>query len=388
MKPVGYVGALITAALVASASAQKVELPIKIGVALAQTSNTALLGQEQVIGARFAEKYLNARGGINGTPFKLVFQDAAGDENSAINAFQNLINKEKVVGIVGPTLSQQAFAADPIAERARVPVLGPSNTAKGIPQIGDYIARVSAPVAVVAPNAIRQALKLDPKIKKAAVLYAQNDAFSVSETGTFQETAKAQGLTLATVQKFQTTDTDFTTQVTAVLNSDVDLVIISGLAADGGNLVKQLRQLGYKGLIIGGNGLNTSNVFPVCQKFCDGVIIAQAYSPAQPSAANQVFVKDYRAQYKKDPPQFAAQAYAGVQVMVEALKAIDRKKKLSTWDLDDLRVALNKQILVGKYNTPLGPISFDKEGEVNQRDFYVAQIRMKDAKTGSFVYLK
>ncbi|MFC4639733.1 ABC transporter substrate-binding protein [Deinococcus hohokamensis] len=388
MKRAVYFGALLTAALTASGNAQKVETPVKIGVALAQTSNTALLGQEQVIGARFAEKYLNARGGINGTPFKLVFQDAAGDENSAINAFQNLINKERVVGIVGPTLSQQAFAADPIAERAKVPVLGPSNTAKGIPQIGDFIARVSAPVAVVAPNAVKQALKLDPKIKKVAVLYAQNDAFSVSETGTFQETAKAQGLTLSTVQKFQTTDTDFTTQVTSVLNADADLVIISGLAADGGNLVKQLRQLGYKGLIIGGNGLNTSNMFPVCQKLCDGVIIAQAYSPAQPSAANQVFVKDYRAQYKKDPPQFAAQAYAGVQVMVEALKVIDRKKKLNTWDLDDLRVALNKQILLGKYNTPLGPISFDKEGELNQREFYVAQIRMKDAKNGSFVYLK
>lgn len=367
--------------------AQKVDT-IVIGVAVAQTSNTALLGQEQVIGARFAEKFLNGRGGINGTPFKLALQDTGGDEAGAINAFQNLITKDRVVGIVGPTLSQQAFASDPIAERAKVPVLGPSNTAKGIPQIGDFIARVSAPVAVVAPNAVRQALKLDPKIKEVAVLYAQNDAFSTSETGTFQQTVKDQGLTLSTVQRFQTTDTDFTTQVQAVLNAKVDLVIISGLAADGGNLVKQLRQLGYKGLIIGGNGLNTSNMFPVCQKLCDGVIIAQAYSPAQASAANQVFVKEYRAQYKKDPPQFAAQAYAGVQVMVEALKALDRKKKLNTYDLDDLRVALNKQILAGKYNTPLGTISFDREGELIQKEFYVAQIRMKDAKNGSFVYLK
>lgn len=387
MKRITQGAALITAGLITIAAAQKVTTPT-IGIALAQTGNVALLGQEQVIGAKFAEKYLNARGGINGTPFKLVFQDAGGDENGAINAFQNLINKDKVVGIVGPTLSQQAFAADPIAERAKIPVLGPSNTAKGIPEIGDFIARVSAPIAVVAPNAVKQALKLDPKIKKVAVLYAQNDAFSVSETGTFQETAKAQGLSVTTVQKFQTTDTDFTTQVTAVLNSDADLAIISGLAADGGNLVKQLRQLGFKGLIVGGNGLNTSNMFPVCQKLCDGVIIAQAYSPAQPSAANQVFVKDYRAQYKKDPPQFAAQAYAGVQVMVEALRAIDRKKKLNTWDLDDLRVALNKQILIGKYKTPLGDISFDKAGEVIQKDFYVAQIKMKDAKNGSFVYLK
>ncbi len=50
------------------------------------------------------------------------------------------------MAIVGPTLSQQAFAADPIANKAGVPVVGPSNTAQGIPQIGEYISRVSAPV--------------------------------------------------------------------------------------------------------------------------------------------------------------------------------------------------------------------------------------------------
>lgn len=380
--------AVLTAGLLTLAHAQKVASPVPIGVGIARTGNVALLGQEQVIGAQLAEKIINSRGGINGTPIRVVLQDTGGDENGAINAFQTLINKDRVVGIVGPTLSQQAFAADPIAERAKVPVVGPSNTAKGVPQIGDYIARVSAPVAVVAPNAVRQALRLDPKIKKVAVLYAQNDAFSVSETGTFQETAKAQGLDVTTVQRFQTTDTDFTTQVQAVLNSGAQLAIISGLAADGGNLVKQLRQLGYKGLIVGGNGLNTSNMFPVCQKLCDGVIIAQAYSPAEPNSINQLFVKQYRAQYKKDPPQFAAQAYAGVQVMVEALKVIDKKKKLSTWELPALRAELNKQILAGKYNTPLGQISFDKDGEVVQKNFYVAQIRMKDAKNGSFVYLK
>lgn len=367
--------------------AQNVASPIPIGVAVAQTSNVALLGQEQVIGARIAEKIINARGGVGGTPIKLVFQDTGGDEAGAINAFQNLI-RDQVVGIVGPTLSQQAFSADPIAERAKVPVLGPSNTAKGVPQIGEFVARVSAPVAVVAPNAIKQALKLNPDIKRVAVLYAQNDAFSVSETGTFQETAKQQKLDVVTVQKFQTTDTDFTTQVTAVLGANADLVIISGLAADGGNLVKQLRQLGYKGSIIGGNGLNTTNIFPVCGRDCDGILIAQAYSPQESSAANQLFVKEYRNQYKKDPPQFAGQAYAGVQVFVDALRRIDAKKKLNTWNLSDLRSELNKTILAGKYRTPLGEISFDKEGEVNQKAFYVAQIKMTDARSGTFVFLK
>ena len=379
---------VLSAALAsAPAAAQKVS-SISLGVAVAQTSNVSLFGQEQVAGAKVAEKLINAAGGVNGTPIKLVYQDAGGDENGAINAFQSLINKSRVLGIVGPTLSQQAFAADPVAERAKVPVLGISNTAKGIPQIGTYVARVSAPIAVIAPAAVKQALKLNPKIKKVAVMYAQNDAFSVSETETFQSTLKAQGLNIVTVQKSLTTDTDFTTQVTAVINSGAELVVVSALAADGGNIVKQLRQFGYKGLIVGGNGFNTANVFPVCQKDCDGVLVAQAYSPSQKSAVNQKFVSEYRKLYKKDPPQFAAQAYAGIQVFVDALKVIDKKKKLGTWDLAALRTELNKQVLAGKYDTPLGELRFDKDGEVNQKEFFVARIKMKDAKTGSFVFDK
>jgi branched-chain amino acid transport system substrate-binding protein len=362
---------------------------IPIGIAVAQTSNTALLGQEQIVGAKIAEKFFNDRGGVNGTPIKLIYQDTGGDEQGAINAFNTLISQNKVVGIVGPSASQQAFAADPIAERAGVPVLGPSNTAKGIPQIGKYIARVSAPVAVVAPNAVKEALEIDPQIKKVAVFYAQNDAFSKSETETFQQTVKEQKLDLVTVQKFQTTDTDFQTQATNAINLKPDLIIISGWTADGGNLVKQLRQLGYKGLIIGGNGLNTSNIFPICQKLCDGIIIAQAYSAELDNEINKAFREVYKEQNKKDPPQFSAQAFAAVQVFVEALKALDNKTKLNTLSIEQLRTQLNEQIIAGTYETPLGQIAFDPEGEVKQSQFFVAQIKMNDdGKNGKFAFLK
>lgn len=362
---------------------------IPIGVAFAQTSNVALIGQEGVAGAKIAEKYFNDKGGINGTPIKLVFQDAGGDEAGAINAFQTLINKDKVVGIVGPTLSQQAFSANPIAERAKVPVVAASNTAKGIPEIGDYIARISAPSSIVAPNSIKAALKQNPQIKKVAVFYAQNDSYSKSETDIFQQTVKDQGLELVTVQKFQTTDTDFQSQATNAINLKPDLIVISGLAADSGNLVRQLRELGYKGLIVGGNGLNTSNILSVCKALCDGVIIAQAYSPEHKSEINSAFRKIYVDQYKKEPPQFSAQAFTAVQVYVEALKNLDKKSKISQTPLPQLRTELNKQILAGKYDTPVGEISFTPIGDVVQKEFYVAQIKMeKDGNKGKFAFIK
>ncbi len=374
------------------AMADTVTAPIPIGIAVAQTGSVAFFGREQVNGARIAEAMINASGGVNGTNIALVFQDTAGDEATAVNVFQNLITRDKVVAIVGPTLSQQAFAADPIADRAGTPVVAPSNTATGIPGIGPFVCRVSAPMAQVAPHSVKQAMKINPNITKVAVLYAQNDAYSSSETQTFQDAVKGLGLDIATIQTFQTTDTDFTPQVTAVRDTAVDLVVISGLAVDSGNLVRQLRQFGYKGLIVGGNGLNSPNMFPVCGGMCADVLVAQAYSPATvgKDPVNRAFVAAFEQAHHKVPDQFAAQAYTAVQVVAEALARVEKKsgKKITGFELAELRQALNSALRAGSYRTPIGEISITPGGEVEQKDVYVARIAMNpDGTTGTFVLL-
>jgi len=148
-------------------------------------------------------------------------------------------------------------------------------------------------------------------------------------------------LELVTVQTFSTKDTDFTTQATALLNAQPDLVIVSGLASDGGNLVKQLRELGYKGLIIGGNGFNTSQIYSVCKAQCDGILIAQAYSPTADIPVNKDFRDAYKAQKQSEPPQLTAQMFACVQLFVDALSAMDKSSPIAGMDLGALRDALN-----------------------------------------------
>ena len=366
--------------------------PIPIGIAVAQSGNIAPAGKEQILGAQIAEEYFNNLGGVNGRPVKLVLQDAGSDEATAINAFQHLIDVARVVGIVGPSLSQQAFAADPLANRAKVPVIGPSNTAKGIAQIGEFVSRVSAPVSLLAPAAVKAALELRPMIRRVAVLYAQDEAFNKSEAEIFQfAVTNTFKLDLATVQTFQTTDTDFTTQVTSVLNAKADLVIISGLQIDGATVVKQLRELGYKGFIIGGNGLNTTNILPICKAHCAGLLIAQAYSPEFKSEVNDTFRSMYKGMRDKDPTQLSAQSFTAVQVFVEALRAVDKETPIAGMDLATLRIDLNRQLMSGTYNTPLGEISFTPSpgGEINQKYSYMAWVKMApDGTTGRFVYWK
>lgn len=363
--------------------------PIKIGVAVAQSGTASPFGTEQVIGAEIAEAYFNEKGGVNGVPIELVFQDAATDENGAINAFNILMNQENVVAILGPTLSQQAFAAVPEADRVGVPVIAPSNTAAGIPQISAFNARVSAPVTVLAPIALKTAVELEG-VSRAVVIFARNDAFSSSETVLFQSAAAEIGLEVATVLEYETTDTSFDILASDAISNSPDVIIISGLAVDGGTLVRTLRELGYEGLIVGGNGFNTPNIFPICQEYCDGIIVAQAYNNQAESEINTEFRALYEAGQGKLPGQFPAQAFTGIQVFVESLIEIDNTVGLDSFgdDLTALRAALNETLLSLEYDTPIGIISFDPDGEIIQSNFYVAQVVMNDDnETGAFTLL-
>ena len=367
---------------------------VPVGAVLALTSNANAYGQDQKIGLELAQRWFNGRGretrsgGIDAKPVRLRIEDGGGDEQGASQAF-NLLIDAGVVALIGPTLSQQAFAADPIAQRRGVPVVAPSNTAVGIPQIGSFISRVSASSAVIAPLSIAKALQLNPAIRRAAVFYAQDDAYSTSETTIFQKALSARGLTPVTVQRTQLNDQDFQNQITAALRLKPDLIVISAQAVDGGNLIRQLRELGYRGAIVVGNGMNTPNIYPICQASCDGILIAQAYSPELDTPINRTFLTLYRdAKGGAIPPQLTAQAFTAFQVVAEALDRLNRRRPLAGLKLAEARTALMAELLGGRYATPLGEIGFTPDGEVIQKNFYVAQVRMNpDGRSGRFALL-
>ncbi|HYP04266.1 MAG TPA: ABC transporter substrate-binding protein [Cyanobium sp.] len=361
---------------------------LPIGAVIALTGDSSAIGQDQRIGLELARDQFKGEE----PKVRLLLEDGGSDEQTATNAFRALINGG-AVALIGPSLSQQAFAVNPLADRAGVPVVGPSNTAMGIPEIGDFVARVSAPVSLVAPLSIQAALKQNPAIKRAAVFFAHDDAYSTSESKIFQESLEQKGLKPITVQRTNVSDTDFQNQITATLRLKPDLIVISARPNDGGNLVRQIRELGYGGLIVVGNGMNSPNIYPICQKYCDGLLIAQAYSPEARSASNEAFLASYRkARGGAIPPQFTAQSYTAYQVVVEALRKLQADlpagQSLAALPTRELRQRLNAAILAGSYDTPLGPIRFTPQGEVIQKDFHVAQVRMNpDGRSGRFQLL-
>ncbi|MFM7287172.1 MAG: ABC transporter substrate-binding protein [Cyanobium sp.] len=360
---------------------------LTIGAVIALTGNANLYGQDQRRGIDLARQWSLGQAPVR--RLRLQLEDGGSDEPTAIAGFHLLIN-QGVLALIGPTLSQQAFAADPIAQRHGLPVVAPSNTAKGIPQIGPFISRVAAQSSVVAPLSIEEALRRDPSIRRVAVFYAQDDATSTAETLIFQKALASRGLTPVTVQRTQLADNDFQTPITAALQLRPQLMVLSLQAVAGGNLIRQLRELGYRGQIVVGNGLNTPNIYPICQRWCDGILIAQAYSPELNTPINTAFRALYRqANGDHPPPQIAAQAFAAYQVLFEAIQRLQAKGGLSGVTLREARANLMRELLSGTYDTPLGPIGFTPDGEVVQDRFYVAEVRMQpNGRDGRFALVR
>jgi len=363
---------------------------LEVGGAIALSGNASLLGQDARTGLELAQQHFNQQ---QQPTLKLVLEDTGSDETSATLAFRRLINAN-VVSILGPSLSQQGFAVMPMADRAGIPVIGISTTAPGIPEIGRFVTRVASPVTAIAPRSLAKALQLNPRIKRVAVFFAQDDVFCTSESTIFQQAIRAKGLNLVALQRTSVSDTDFQIPITNALNSRPDLIVISALVSDGGNLVRQLRELGYQGPIVAGNGMNTPNIYPVCQKHCNGLLITQAYNPALKNASNRALITQFRRGRPADavPPQVTAQAFTAYQVVHESLARIKatlpKGITLNKMPRTELRQQLLSSLLASRFQTPLGDIRFTAEGEVIQKDFSVARISMNpDGRSGRFVLL-
>lgn len=369
-----------------TATVTKPPTAIRIGIAIDQTGRDNAPGRDQQIGADLAERYFRSYLCDNPSTehnfcLDFVYRDTRSDNETAAAAFNTLIYTDNVTVIIGPTYSQQAFHVYPMAEAAGVPVIGPSTTADGIPQLGEYISRVSAPVSAYAHFAITA---VATETQRVAVVYLADDPFTLSETRTFTQAIQANNLTLSLVESYPPGISDFSSLVSEIMTVDPDLVVISGRFKDGIRIAKQLKETNYEGKLIGGNGFNTTAIFDACEQACNGMYVAQAYNEQrQRSTINQEFIDTYRATgYESVPSQISAQLFTAIQVVVETLNTIDNLPEVT---LTEGRKVVNQHLLSGmNFDTPLGIIRFDSEGEVCQNEFYVSKVVNTDKKQGIF----
>ncbi|HEX9241810.1 MAG TPA: ABC transporter substrate-binding protein [Anaeromyxobacter sp.] len=341
-----FLAALAALAFAGPALAQQT---VRIGAALSMTGPAAAYGANQKTGILAAIDEVNGSGALKGVKLEAVIEDDASTKEQGIAVFQKLINQSKVAAIIGPTLSNTAFATNPLAQAAKVPVVAVSNTApKGITDIGDSIWRVSLTEGQVIPGALKT-LQAKLGFKKAAVLYGNDDAFTKAGYDVMKAALADLKIQVLGEQTFAKPDRDYNAQLTSLLGTKPDILVVSALIENASGIVAQARQLGWKGPIFGGNGFNNPVLMKNAGPAAEGVYVGTAWNRASTDEANTKFLALMKSR-GVDPDQFCAQAYTGVLVIAEAIKQAGTKG-----GRDDVKAGFAK---VKGLATPLGKFSF------------------------------
>ena len=341
---------LLLAALSAAFSVNAAEL--KIGVAHALSGGAAQYGVSIRNGIQLAADEINAKGGINGNKIQLVIDDEQGKKEEAINVFKKQIFQDKVLIILGPTLSNSMFAAGPVANAAKTVVFATSNTAYGITDIGPFIFRNSVMEADVLPITVATATK-HYGLKKVAVIYGNDDAFTKSGYDVFKQVLADQKLPVTSTETYVKGDVDFKAQLTKIKGSAPDAIVCSCLAEEAANIMLQARSLGITVPFIGGNGFNSPKLFEISRQAGNGTFVGSPWANANPAPVNQNFIAAYKKKYNADPNQFAAQGYDALYTTAAALQNVKISGNVQA-DRQALRDALPAITL----NGVTGPFKF------------------------------
>lgn len=315
---VGLCGAL---ALVGCGSSTPHSAPLTIGAVWSLTGAAGAYGLATRHGADLAAAQLNAAGGVAGRTLVLDTQDDASTPAGCAAAYARLIDQDKVFAILGPTLTTTALAALPRAQSAGVLDLAATPTAEGITELGSLIFRTALKESVVVPNTVR-VTQQRLGYTRVAMIKDEQDAFAQSSSAAFVAALGANGVTIAQSEAIRTGDTDFTAALGRIVAANPQALIVSALANEAIKIVVQARAAGLPANvpIIGGNGFNTPRLAAEAGAAAEGCISGASWIAGASTPGNAAFVTAYTSRFGGAPDQFAAQGYASVYLLAEALK--------------------------------------------------------------------
>jgi len=344
---------------------------LHLGAVFSLTGAGGVYGPQQKNAVQLAQDIVNRAGGVNGAKLAFDIQDDGSDKSQAAQVTQRLIQDGQADALLGPTLSNSAVAAHPIADAARTPMLAVSTTGLNIvgkcPYPCDYIFRDSLGEADAIPTNIRAyADKAHPGT--AVLLYPNDDKFSADGAQVVQNSVAGANIKLLESIQFTKAEADLSPYITRAVAQHPDVIFVTSLGDIPSKIMIGARQQGFTGQFLGGNGFNTSAVSKASGDAGKGAQSASGWFIGNDFKTNADFVKAYRDRYNVDPDQFAAQAYTGVLILADAAKRANLTYANVTADRTKLKAALEKTNI----ETPLGPFQFTPTHDVHQTIWLIA----------------
>ena len=189
---------------------------------------------------------------------------------------------------------------------------------------------------------------------KVATIYDDTDLYSTDSSKVVRKALTANGVEILTTEAYQTGETDFSVQLTHIKESNPDAIFISALAPEMVKIMIQGRQLGIPTDVPFIVPDLTKDEVAAAGDAAEGAIAFTSWTSTADTPGNRAFVQNYRAKYGTDPNPWAAQSYAALYILAEAIA------NAQSTDAVAIRDAFAN---TKNFDTVLGQFSFNAVGD-------------------------
>jgi len=309
---------------------------IRIGAFFALSGPAATIGTPTKLVAQMVVDRINKTGGIDGRKLELVVGDTESEPTKALMEAKRLVEKEKVVAVMGPTRTDEGLAVKPYFEdTARVPVI---MTIGGDPVIaggkfGPFRWTFKTPQRTsVAVKKIYDYLR-SQKMTKVALLTA-SDGFGKDGLAWLEQLAPEFGIEIVAREVFAVSDTDMTPQIIKTRETGAQALICWTIGPAGARVAKNVKQLGLRVPLIQCHGQPDPKYIELAGEAAEGsimpstklMVVDQLPDSDPQKAVIQEFVRLYTEEYKFDK-QYPINTHSGyawdaVYLLANALRQV------------------------------------------------------------------
>ncbi len=297
---------IVSAALGALVPAQAQE-PIKIGFAGALTGPAAFVGVEIKRGAEIAVDEINAKGGIKGRKLLLISRDDEHNPVKTVAQYRELVEREKVVAIIGATNSASMLAVAPIVnDTLKVPVICPATDATAITENDaqrqgrdNYIFRVGMYGTGQANFMVDTMVKRFGHTKVGLLTWT--GGWGVTGRGELQRRLKENGLSPVADETFDNNDTDMTPQVIKLRNAGAQSILNYALVRENTFVVQTKEKLRNDIPYVSAWGIAGPAFWRAAGAAAEGVLTSTTVTIDGPQPPERMaFIAEYRRRHNQD----------------------------------------------------------------------------------------
>lgn len=261
-------------------------------------------------GMLLAVEEVNKRGGINGEKIDLVVRDSESDPEVGLRAFEEIESEDRPI-MYFSTLSSVSKAISPLAEKNKVILMGLVVAAPDFTENKEWTYRFYPTSEDEAKSVLFLTKYL--KIKSLGILY-QNEAYGISVSNKLAEKIKGSG-GIVVSEPFNVKNPDLSGAIERLM--DVDAVCMVGYASNIVLALRQLRESGYTGQLIGTSAISS---LAGNKPEINGVYIATPSTYNEDYRYVMELKEKYKSRYDRELTHYAATGYEAINLMTGLLE--------------------------------------------------------------------